>query len=157
MRRRAAAGRAERDDGAAGHDDRSGGHHGAGEPAFGADRGFLLAHLLHESPQFAWIAVDATDAITGYCLGRPGSNFAQVGPVVAASTDDAIALITSALACVEGQPAIIDVPDSQSDLRDWLTDCTFRVQRPFIRMVRGEPHDSGDPSLVYAIAGPELG
>jgi creatinine amidohydrolase/Fe(II)-dependent formamide hydrolase-like protein/GNAT superfamily N-acetyltransferase len=127
------------------------------EPVFGADRGFLLAHLLHESPAFAWVATAADGAVTGYCLGRPGSRFAQVGPVVAGDATTAIALASRALSAVTGQPAILDVPDAQSDFRDWLATLGFRVQRPFIRMMRGDVVSIGDPRRQFAIAGPELG
>ena len=52
---------------------------------FGADRGALLASLFARAPECAWIVQDA-GGVRGYCFGRPGRLFHQLGPIVA---DDA--------------------------------------------------------------------
>ena len=76
---------------------------------------------------------------------------------IMASVAVAIALVSHALETATGLPVILDVPDAQSELREWLVARGFRVQRPFIRMVRGEPSVIGKPEQQFAIAGPELG
>jgi hypothetical protein len=65
-------------------------------------------------------------------------------------------LLTHALSRVSG-PVLIDVPDRQDDVVEFLKEHGFATQRPFTRMFRGSAAGFGDPSRMFAIAGPELG
>jgi creatinine amidohydrolase/Fe(II)-dependent formamide hydrolase-like protein len=122
---------------------------------FGADRLNVLK-TLHTSDQSTAFCVVRQDRVQGFCLGRRGTNFYQVGPVVAASAEDAIILIQAAFHNLIGRAIVLDVPDAQSDFLQWLSRLGFVKQRPFIRMVRGgNAPDSAEQ--MFTICGPELG
>lgn len=116
---------------------------------FGAPRAFVLDGLKARAPQLA-------GAGGGFVLGRPGRTATQVGPVVAEDEDRAAALIEHALAGAEG-PVLIDLVDGRPGLERLLIDRGFAIQRRFLRMARGRDIPYGDPSRLFAAAGPELG
>lgn len=134
--------------------------------AFGADRSQLIAALIQRAPQSAWFAttvVAGEPRVTGYVLTRPGRNAIQVGPLVAADSTSARALLAQVLASMDTR-LFIDIPDEQLAFRDLVTASGFTPQRPFTRMVfrsKGnrqiEQQAPGDPSVIWAVAGPELG
>jgi hypothetical protein len=114
---------------------------------FGANRSRLLVSLLARAPEFAWMITGR-----GYCFGRPGHRYHQLGPVVATDLDTARALVSHAVT----QPCTIDVPLLDPAWVDWLKPAGFVEERSFTRMfLRGHVHP-GDPSRQYAIAGPEF-
>ena len=95
--------------------------------------------------------------IAGYAVGRPGRIAFQIGPVVADREDVAIALVSYAVAHLDG-PAMIDVPDAHADLRAWLDRHGAVRERGFTRMTLGAPPPGlTNPRAVFALAGPELG
>jgi GNAT superfamily N-acetyltransferase len=115
---------------------------------FGADRSRLLSSLLARSAESAW-TIDGR----GYCFGRPGHLYHQLGPIVATDPDTARCLITHALTA---HPCTIDVPLLDPAWIDWLKSIGFLEERPFVRMfLRGHVHP-GNPARQYAIAGPEF-
>ena len=122
---------------------------------FGADRLELLFHLRGRRPDGAFAAW-REGRLAGYVLARNGREATQVGPLAAA--DDAVAqsLAAAALDAVTG-PVYIDVADTRTDFVRWLEGAGFALQRPYIRMARGQAAGFGDPAWLYAIAGPELG
>jgi GNAT superfamily N-acetyltransferase len=125
-------------------------------PRSGMQRSHVLAYLLQQAAEAAFVA-EVEGGIAGYALGRPGRIAFQVGPVVADREDVAIALVSHALASLDGA-AIIDVPDAHADLRAWLDRHGAVRQRGFTRMTLGEPPDGlRSPAVVFALAGPELG
>ena len=109
---------------------------------FGADRAALLEDFYRRAPDLAWITEGA------YCFGRPGHLRPQIGPVVAASVESARALVARCLATHAGQSFVVDIPRRPDGL-------SFHVERPFLRMCRGNPRDL--EARVFAIAGPEFG
>jgi GNAT superfamily N-acetyltransferase len=127
---------------------------------FGADRSRLLASLFERAPECAWI-VDGR----GYCFGRPGYLYHQLGPVVATDRDAARALVSHCLARPGGRTFAIDVPRSNAilpgcnpdeDWLAWLKSAGCVEERSFTRMfLRGHRHP-GIPSRQYAICGPEF-
>lgn len=126
-------------------------------PLFGAARGEVLAHLQRVGPGYAWLA-EANGELLGYCLGRPGSGFEQIGPVTAADEETAKALFCHALHACRGRAAIVDCLDRHAGFREWLGSLGFRQQRPYIRMVKGgDGGEFGEPARQFAIAGAELG
>jgi len=121
-----------------------------------ADRADLLRHLATNDPDRAWCLVRGGQ-VEGFCCGRRGANYHQVGPVVAAHVEDAILLARAALSGLQGRPIVLDVPDSQSGFLRWLADLGFATQRPFLRMVRGQTPVMDPPDSLFSIAGPEFG
>lgn len=123
---------------------------------FGADRGKVLSHLWHHAPQYAFY-IEKESKVTGYCLGRSGSNFEQIGPIIAANRYDAGNLLLTAMAACYPKPVIIDVLTEHTHWLEILASLGFTIQRPLIRMCLGTLTYPGNPALQYAIAGPELG
>lgn len=125
-------------------------------PFFGIDRGAVLAAWRERTPDYAWLA-RRDGQVVGYCLGRPGANFATIGPVVARDERMARALVGRALAAAGPRPVVLDAFEHTPAFLDWLADIGFAKQRPFIRMCRGTNPCPGDPAGLYAVCGPEVG
>jgi creatinine amidohydrolase/Fe(II)-dependent formamide hydrolase-like protein/GNAT superfamily N-acetyltransferase len=125
------------------------------QPRFGADRGVILRALRSAGPAGAHL-IERGGRIAGYVLGRRGSDFAQVGPLMADTLADARALLQAALIPLAGRPATLDVPAAQTGLIADLRALGFVEQRAFTRMARGAACP-GQPSAMFAIGGPELG
>ena len=123
---------------------------------FGADRTELITWLYESSPDLAWL-IRAKGQVTGFCLGRPGQNFTQLGPVQASSPEIALALIRAAINQIPGQAVVVDVPADKSATRLWLEAHGFITLRPFERMFLKQNHHPGRIEDMYLIAGPELG
>ena len=102
--------------------------------AFGGDRACLLRALAARDPDLAWQQARQGRA-TGYCLGRRGSHFVQIGPLVAESAEDAVLLCQVAVHGLAGQAVALDVPAEQGAFLSWLRSLGFAEQRPFVRMV----------------------
>jgi GNAT superfamily N-acetyltransferase len=120
--------------------------------AFGADRSAVLADLLGRQGAGSWL----DPAGGGYLLSRPGRTATYAGPFVARETETALGLLDSALARISG-PVAIDLPDEHSELAQLLTGRGFQRERPLTRMALEHDTPFGEPSLVRAIAAPELG
>lgn len=119
--------------------------------AFGADRSAILTNLSGR-PQ-AFVGAGEEEA---FLLSRAGRTAMQIGPIVAKTAQQAVALLDEAIANIAG-PLLIDVPDRETVLREALARHGFTVERSFIRMARGRDTAFGDPARMRAIAGPELG
>jgi ribosomal protein S18 acetylase RimI-like enzyme len=124
--------------------------------AFGASRATLLEGFAAGAPEYAWVA-EARGHVRGYVVGRHGHVREQIGPLVADSPETADALLGAVLASQPDRRMFIDVPDDQHAFRGRVAQLGFAVERPFLRMYRGWLTAPGDPSMVYAIAGPEFG
>lgn len=123
---------------------------------FGADRGDLIRHLYEGHPGLARI-IREDGKIAGYCLGRNGVKYTQLGPVYAESERMAKSLICSAINSIPGEAAVVDIAADQTNLMQWLEDHGFTAQRPFERMyLNNNPHP-GVIEKQYLIGGPELG
>ncbi|MEA3462759.1 MAG: GNAT family N-acetyltransferase [Bacteroidota bacterium] len=123
---------------------------------FGADRTELIRCLYDSYPELGWL-IKEDNHIAGFCLGRRGQNFTQIGPVSAFSSNGVKALIQSAMDQLTGQAVVADICAAKSEILGWLEACGFISQRPFERMyLAGNPH----PGIIenqYLISGPELG
>ena len=122
---------------------------------FGADRSAVLLNLFRRAPECAAVVADGS-SLAGYCFGRPGYRYTQIGPVVAESSSAAQDLVAYGLAACSGAAAI-DVPRHSAEWIAWLESAGFLVERPFLRMRRGEDDSPGLPAQQFAIAGPEFG
>lgn len=129
--------------------------------AFGADRIWLLRALAAGDPDRALcLARGGAGQVEGFCLGRRGANYHQIGPLVAARAEDAVLLARAALHGLSGRAVVLDVPDdAPPTFARWLADLGFIEQRPFVRMVRGgaERAPAPPPDHLFAICGPEFG
>jgi GNAT superfamily N-acetyltransferase len=123
---------------------------------FGADRSGILSALQQRAPHLAFYA-EEDRRLTGYCLGRVGRQFTQVGPLVAERLEVARALLGRALQGCAGQDVILDAPFHEPAWIRFLADLGFVEQRPFTRMVLGEFGLPADHDKQFAIAGPEMG
>ncbi|MBI5380561.1 MAG: GNAT family N-acetyltransferase [Opitutae bacterium] len=126
------------------------------QATFGVDRTALLGWLLARKPEYGY-RLPAQGAIRGFCLGRDGANYEQIGPIVAATPADAARLASAALAAIGARPAVIDAWATQPEFLAHLRSGGFAPQRNFVRMYRGAPPPAGDPARAFACAGPELG
>ena len=95
--------------------------------------------------------------VQGYLFGRHGHNREHLGPLVADGPDTAAALLESFLAEQSDRRFYLDAPDDRQEWRDVLSRMGFAIERPFLRMHRGPLTTPGQPSSIYAIAGPEFG
>lgn len=123
---------------------------------FGADRTALIRQLYEAYPELAWL-IKANNHITGFCLGRKGQNYTQVGPVYASSSGEARALIRSAMNRLTGKPVALDICAAKSEITGWLEGFGFSSQRPFERMYLRDNPQPGIIENQYLICGPELG
>ena len=89
-------------------------------------------------------------------MARPGRRSAQIGPLVAADDDTALALLARAGRAVGG-PVCLDLFDQRRALRDWLDASGFQPLTRFFRMVLGPAAIAPEDHRTYIIAGPELG
>ena len=123
---------------------------------FGANRKQLIEFLIKNNPKNSWI-IRKEGKVTGVALGREGSRFYQVGPVLATNENDAKILIEKAIGGLYEQPVVVDVPKDQTALIAWLEGLGFLTQRPFIRMFQNENPFPGIPDQQFLICGPEFG
>ncbi len=123
---------------------------------FGADRSRLIGSLWKENPAFSAVARSAGE-VSGYILWRPGTHAWYVGPWVAASAELAEMLLIEMLGRVPGEPVFADICMKNPWGLDLLKRLGFKYQRTLVRMYRGPHTFPGEPQLVCAIAGPELG
>ena len=121
----------------------------------GLDRQMVLDNLLARAPQVALVAESGDGSLVGYALGRDGHAAMHIGPIVAEDQAIGRALVSRALAPIEG-PVIMDVPDQQAAVRVVLGSQGFRPVRTFMRMVRGAAPEVEEGSCIMALAGPEL-
>jgi len=123
---------------------------------FAADRSKLLASFYQLAPSLAW-TVRRSDSLAGYCFGRPGRLYGQLGPVVARSMAVARDLVAMCLTGLRGEIVAIDVPKAATEWTEWLESAGFNIERPFLRMHRGHNGSPGIPQFQFAISGPEFG
>ncbi len=120
--------------------------------AFGARRPFLLENFFRRAPHLAF----ATESGDGFALARPGRLATQIGPIVAADEDAALALLAAALDAASG-PVFLDLCDRWSGLAREVERRGFSVQRPFLRMALHRRVVFGDAARTFVVAGPEFG
>ncbi|MEO5843225.1 MAG: GNAT family N-acetyltransferase [Caldimonas sp.] len=120
--------------------------------AGGVDRGLLWRAFLDRPSTSAWL----TARSDGFALRRAGRRATQVGPIVAANDDDALALLAAALAGAAGG-ILIDVPVHRTALTADLARRGYTRQRSFVRMALGDVRAAAARADVFALAGPEFG
>ncbi len=125
-------------------------------PRFGVSRLSILKALFSNLPSAAFVAQDSS-GMRGFCLGRRGSDFTMIGPVVADDALTAAELFKATLSGLAGRPVLVDVLEEQAETVSLLKSLGFSVQRPYIRMFCGDNSHPGKTGSIFAIAGPEIG
>jgi len=123
---------------------------------FGADRSALLASFYRRAPELAWVG-RADSGFLGYSFGRPGYLYHQLGPIVGESRGIAQDLVAGCLCGLNKERIAVDVPRFAPSWIEWLKSMGFEIERPFLRMRRGETRFCDLPDRQFAIAGPEFG
>lgn len=123
---------------------------------FGANRKRVLQWLLDGGKQFAFVVQDDR-GVQGYCFGRTGFNYTQIGPVIAHDLSTAKDLVSAALRNCKNTAVVLDALHHTPAWIQWLSSIGFEEQRPLIRMYRGSNQFPGIPEKQFAILGPELG
>ncbi len=125
-------------------------------PIFGADRSGILRCMYERNPEYG-ICRKEHGSLTAYCLGRSGSQYEHIGPIIAEGTADAADLLAAVMEPLGSKDAVIDV---FADKPDWITvleESGFTRQRSFTRMCLGKLHHPGITEKQFAIGGPEIG
>jgi len=118
----------------------------------GVGRTSLLLDFLQRPSTQAWLEGDRA----GFVIARAGHRATQVGPLVAARVEAALALLRHALARVAGR-VFIDIPVRAAAVTDELARRGFARQRSFVRMTLGSPAPAEPHPTLFAVAGPEFG
>jgi GNAT superfamily N-acetyltransferase len=126
------------------------------EMVFGANRSVLIESLIKEYPGKSWM-LKRKNKINGIVLGRNGSKYHHVGPVLASNTYDAKILVAKALTELSHRSCVIDVLCDKEELVEWLHSLGFIKQREFIRMYKKENPFPGRTDKLFFICGPEFG
>ena len=125
--------------------------------ASGIDRRALMRAFASRPSTRVWLTAERT----GFAIARAGTRATQIGPVVAATQSDAVALLEKALDAVRG-PVFVDVPVRAGAVAGAvagvLAERGFTRQRPFTRMAqRAGVAVLAKSERVHALAGPEFG
>lgn len=124
------------------------------ERATGYWRESLLRRIFDADPdRMRKIVVDGS--LAGYALCRRGANAWQIGPLQGPPAVCAT-LFADAVHRFAGEQVYLDVPDANAHAIAELQRLGFTMQRPFLRMVRGETR-MFDLSLFWSSFGPEKG
>ncbi len=123
---------------------------------FGTSRTGLMEYLLREYPQKGWIMKE-NSSMDGFALGREGTQFHQIGPLMANHPDVAEAILAQSLQNLEGNPVVADVPEDKPELVRLLGRYGFRIQRSYRRMFLHENYLKGNLRNYYLMAGAEFG
>jgi predicted N-acetyltransferase YhbS len=119
--------------------------------AFGVPRPAVLDDLLAVGRAFVLVE---NGRVTGYAIERPFGRGSVVGPVVAATEPDAIALFNAA-----ARPGFVRV-DRASEATNFgrhLTACGLTADGEFPAMLRGDWPAPTAPQRIYALASHALG
>jgi ribosomal protein S18 acetylase RimI-like enzyme len=119
------------------------------------DRRKLLTRLFTDTPD-ALAVYRHGDTVCGFVTSRPGANAIQVGPCLATAREAGEALLAHARWRYASQRVYIDVPAENRPAVRAVADLGLTVQRPLLRMCRGEPVQEHVEEL-WASAGPEKG
>jgi GNAT superfamily N-acetyltransferase len=120
----------------------------------GTDRSQLLRHLFAERPDDLRLARHG-DRIEGFITARPGATAVMIGPCVG-SARAGPRLLAGAWLAHQGQRVFFDVPIANRPAVQLAEAHSFTVQRPLLRMGRGELiHERVEE--LWASFGPEKG
>lgn len=124
--------------------------------AFGADRRRVLARLMADHPDRAWILRDDGGALLGYTMARPGRKAWQIGPTVAQDPGAGRRLLAAAMASLAGEDLLIDII-ADSPTAAELKRLGFHPLRSLTRMFLGPNRHPGRPAMSTTIGAFEKG
>jgi len=130
--------------------------HALDKLAFGADRSALLDSLILDSCLAPEVVMGENGEAMGYALARKGTKAAYLGPVIAIDEKTATILLDRMLGQLAGESIYTDFHTGFSTNKETLLQRGFTLQRSFVRMRYGA-ETSPTSSLIFAIAGPEVG
>lgn len=121
--------------------------------SFSVDRTDLITDFMQRVNSVTFVNETVQN---GFVILRQGSKAAQLGPMIAPSTQDAIALIETALSHCDG-PVFFDLRDQHPEIAKHLVGRGFEKQRSFKRMSLGDFPDFARDEHTFIVAGPEYG
>ena len=124
-------------------------------PIFGADRSGILRCMYERNPEYAF-CIKENGSIKSYCLGRSGSQYEHIGPIIADGFGYAADILASVLEPLGSKDVVIDVFADKEDWIALLEESGFTKQRSFTRMCLGKLHHPGLKEKQFAIGGPEI-
>jgi GNAT superfamily N-acetyltransferase len=122
--------------------------------AFTAERRELLDELMSMSQG---TVVERGGEVVGFALCRRFGRGHVVGPVVAESEADALALIGPHVAAHAGQFLRVDTQEPKGPFRDYLEACGLSLFDTHTAMSLGRDRVPQGPAKIYALAGHSLG
>ena len=87
------------------------------QPIFGADRSGILRSMFKRNPEYAFCRKEK-GSIKGYCMGRSGSEYEHIGPIISDGSDYAADLLAAVLDPMETKDIVIDV---FADKTEWIS------------------------------------
>jgi GNAT superfamily N-acetyltransferase len=125
-------------------------------PTFGADRSSILRNIYSRNPEYAFCRKE-NGSIKAYCMGRSGSRYEHIGPIIAEGTPYAADVLAAVIEPLGSKDAVIDVFEDKTDWIAILEESGFTKQRSFTRMCLGNLQNPGITEKQFAIGGPEIG
>jgi GNAT superfamily N-acetyltransferase len=122
--------------------------------AFGGERRAVLDSLLAVS---TGTVMGQGGALRGFALRRRFGRGRVIGPVVAETEADAMALVAPLLADLGGAFARVDTREPEGVFRDWLTAAGLARHDTVTSMARGREHPAPGPARTFGLASQALG
>jgi GNAT superfamily N-acetyltransferase len=122
---------------------------------FGADRSGILRSMFKRNPEYAFCRKEK-GSIKAYCMGRSGSEYEHIGPMIAEGSAYAADLLATILVPMKSKDVVIDVLADKPDWISILKEKGFTEQRSFTRMCLGNLSRQAILEKQFAIAGPEF-
>jgi GNAT superfamily N-acetyltransferase len=126
------------------------------ETVFGLKRQELFQFLLDSKKEIGF-QIKEGNHLKGFILGREGSNYLQIGPLIAESLQIAKWLLNSVFKKAKQNSLVIDILTDKGELKDWLLFKDFKYERSFTRMYLKSNDYSIKKENQFLIGGPELG
>jgi ribosomal protein S18 acetylase RimI-like enzyme len=125
-------------------------------PIFGVRRRMIIEAWLRNWPECSLVA-RLHKQVVGYALARRGSNFQQIGPIIADDPRIGAKMLCQMLSRLHGQKVIIDFVTSNTFAVPIAQQFGLKTQRPLLRMAYGPNSSPGQREKILAICCPELG
>ena len=122
--------------------------------AFSAERRALFDRLMTMSEG---TVIERNGEITGYALCRRFGRGHVIGPVVASSQDDAVALIAPHVAAHAGTFVRLDTRETEGSLRDYLVASGIGYFDTVTSMWKGNERIRSGPAHTFALASHSFG